>query len=171
MFFFKIKFKRGFSLVELLIYIAILSGILIVASNMFISLSKGQAQSQAKSDVDSSIRFVTELIRQDIKNASSVSTPSSGSSSSTLVLVRGGVTITYDLLSGVLRRKEGAGSALNITSNNILVGTPSFTRLENTNVVFGNTNISILVNIPFSYNSNSSDWSYSRILRTSVNSY
>ncbi len=167
----KLQFNRGFSLIELLVYITILSGILIAASNMFISLSKGQAQSQAKSDVDSSIRFVTELIRQDVKNASSITTPTTGSSGSTLVLIRGGISITYDLSSGSLSRKEGSNSAVNITSNNITVGTPSFTRLENTSVAFGNTNISILVNIPFSYNSTSPDRSYSRTLRTSVNSY
>ena len=156
---------------ELLIYIAILSGLMIVVSNMFISLSKGNGQSNAKSEVDSSIRFVSELLRQDLKNASSVLAPSIGVPSSTLVLTRGGVTITYDVSSGILRRKEGTASPLNITNSNVTVSSPTFTRIENTNLDFSSTSVAIKLNIVFNYNSPNPDWTYSSSLQTSVNLY
>lgn len=138
---------------------------------MFISLSKGSGQTSAKSEVDTSIRFATELLKQDLKNASVVSTPTLGTPSSTLVLTRGGTSIIYDISSGVLRRKEGVASPVNITNSNITVGTPVFTRIENTNLDFGSTSTTIKLNMSFSYNSTSPDWKYSTVLETSVNLY
>ena len=167
----KNKNKKGFSLFELLIYIAILSIIVVVISNILISLSNSNAQSQARSEVNSSIRFAGELLRQDLKNASSVSIPSLGTPSSTLTLVRNGTTIVYDTSSGFLRRKEGAASAINITNSNVVVGIPVFTRIENTNTVFNTTNISIKINITFSYNSTVPALAYSTSLENTINLY
>jgi len=162
---------RGFSLLELLIYLAILSGLVVISVTMFISLSRGQGQSSARSEIDYSIRFATELMRQDIKNASAVSVPALGTPSSTLSLTRDGVTILYDVSSGVLRRKEGAASPVNVTNSNTTVGTPTFTRIENTNTVFSKTSIAIKINMNFSYNSTSPDWAYSASLQNTVNLY
>ncbi len=166
----KILKKRGFSLFELLVYIAVLSIIVVVISNILISLSRSNGQSQARSEVNSAIRFAEELLQQDIKNASAVAVPASGNSSSTLDLTRNGVNIIYDLSSGVLRRTEG-GVVSPITNSNIVVNTLNFTRIENTNAVFSTTNVSIKVNMTFSYNSTSPDWSYSTSLENTVSLY
>jgi prepilin-type N-terminal cleavage/methylation domain-containing protein len=163
--------KSGFTLLELLIYITVLSILLVIISNTFISLSKGNGQSQARSEVDSAVRFSLELIKQDLKNASVVTTPASGGSSSTLTLTRGGVTIIYDVSAGALRRKEGAAAAVNVTNPNITVGTPTFTRLENTNTAFSITSVSIKVAMSFSYNSTSPDWAYSTSAQSSFDLY
>jgi prepilin-type N-terminal cleavage/methylation domain-containing protein len=167
----KRRFNAGFSLLELLIYVAILSILMVVISNTFISLSRGNGQSQAKGEVNSAIRFATELLRQDLKNASVVTTPSSGNSSNTLVLTRNNETIIYDVSGGVLRRKESISSPVNITNSNILVGAPSFTRIENTNSVFNTTNVSIKINMTFNYSGTSPDWAYSASLETTVDLY
>jgi prepilin-type N-terminal cleavage/methylation domain-containing protein len=159
---------RGFSLLELLIYVVILSIIVVVISNTFVSLSRGHGQSQAKSEVNNAIRFATELLRQDIKNASVVTTPGLGTPSPSLTLTRAGVTIVYDVSGGILRRKEGAAAPAGVTNSNITVSTPTFTRIENTNTTFGVTNVIIKINMSFSYNSPSPDWSYSDSLQTSV---
>ena len=164
-------YKGGFTLLELLLYIAILGILMVVISNMFISLSKGSGQSQARNEVDTSIRFATELLRQDIKNASSISVPASGGSSSTLTLVRNSTTIVYDISAGVLRRQEGVASPVSVTNPNITVSTPTFTRIENINTLFSRTNIAIKINMTFGYNSTSPDWSYSTSLQTTVNMY
>lgn len=157
-------------MLELLIYISILSILIVAISSTFISLSKGRGQSNAKSEVNNAIRFATELIRQDLKNASSVSTPASGTPNKSLVLVRDGSTITYDIANGYLTR-----NGVNITSGNVLVdaakNASAFTRVENTNTAFNTTNVSILVNIIFDYNSTSPDWKYTTNLRTSVSLY
>lgn len=171
----KIQKNKGFSLLELLIYISILSILVVVISNTFISLSRGNGQSQARSEVNNSIRFATELLRQDLKNASAVATPSLGTPSSTISLTRSiadvPTTIVYDISAGILRRKEGAASPSNITSSNISVSAPTFTRIENTNPVFSTTNVTIKINMTFNYNSTSPDWTYSSSLQTAVDLY
>jgi hypothetical protein len=130
---------------ELLIYTAILSIVVVLVSNILISLSKSDAQSQAKSEVNSSVRFVGELLRQDIKSASVVSIPSINTPDVTLSLTRrvDGKTIIYQLVGNVLTRKEGDDPEVNITNSNIVVSNPVFTRIENTNQVFDTKNISI----------------------------
>ncbi|MFZ2205093.1 MAG: prepilin-type N-terminal cleavage/methylation domain-containing protein [Minisyncoccia bacterium] len=165
--------KKGFSLLELLIYLAILSVLVVVIANIFISLSKSNAQSQAKSEVNSAIRFASELLRQDIKSSSVISVPTTpgGTTSPTLTLTRDGVVIIWDTSAGVLRRKEGSANPINVTNANVLVGTPVFTRIENANQTFGTTNVSIGINITFSYNSASPDSTYSDSLQTTINSY
>lgn len=164
--------KKGFSLLELLIYLAILSVLVVVIANIFISLSKSNGQSQAKSEVNSAIRFASELLRQDIKNASVITTPSAGAgtTSSSLTLTRGASTITWNTSAGILRRTLD-GVVSNVTNINVLVGAPTFTRIENINPVFNTTNVSIGVNMTFSYNSASPDWAYTDSLQTTINSY
>jgi len=161
--------RKGFSLFELIIYIAILSGLMVISSNMFISLSKGHGQSSAKVEVNSAIRFATEILRQDIKNASIVSVPIAVGSDDTLTLTRGGNVIIYDVLGGSLRRKEGDSAAVSLTGPDISVGTPSFTRIENKNLIFNTTNVGIKAEMIFSYNSTSPDWNYSATLKTTTN--
>jgi len=168
------KLVSGFTLLELLIYISILSILVVVVSSTFISLSKGRGQSQARSEVDNSIRFVSELLRQDLKNASVVSSPSlTGDLNSTpiLTLTRGGVVIIYDVLNGSIRRKEGGASPVNLTNSNISVNTPTFTRIENSNSSFLTKNVSIKIYITFNYKSTGSDWIYATSLQTTVNLY
>ena len=163
--------SRGTSLLELLIYIAILSGLMVVVTDAFTSLSKGRGQSQAKSEVNAAIRFATEKIRQDLKGASAVATPVLGTSSSTLSMTIAGVTIIYDVSAGQLRRKEGAAAQVAVTGSNISVSAPTFTRLENYSTYSGQLNATttaIQVAMTMSYNSSSTDWRYSDSLRTTV---
>ena len=137
-------------------------------SNSFISLSKGQGQSQARADVNSAIRFSTELFRQDIKNATVVTTPIMGTASTTLNLTVGGTVIIYDILAGQLRRKEGAAAPIAVTSGNIAVTSLLFTRQENYNSITLATTTAVQILMTLRYNASSTDWVYSDTLRTTV---
>jgi len=165
------NFKSGFSFLEILIYVSILSIIVVIVSNTFVSLSRGRGQSGARSEVNNAMRFSTELLRQDIKNASVITVPATGSTSSTLTLTRGGVIIVYDVSGGALRRQEGTNTPINLTNSNVLVSAPLFTRIENTNTLFSDTDVSLRINMTFSYNSNNPDWIYSTSLQTAVGLY
>ena len=164
----KILQCKGFSLFELLIYMVILSGLMIIVSSSFISLSKGRAQAQARSDVQASIRFATERLRQDIKSASAVITPSPGSASSTLSLTISGTTVTYDTATSTLRRKEGASTPVAITGNMVAVSAPVFTVISNYNTRLQATTTAVQILMTFTYNASSTDWGYTNTLRTSV---
>ena len=163
--------KRGFSLLELLIYIGVLSIIVVVITNILISLSNSNSQSQARSEVNSSVRFASELLQQDLKNASAVSVPSFGNPSTSLTLVRNNKTITYDVSEGVLRRTEGQNDPSNITNSSVIVSSVTFTRIENTNAVFDKTNVSIKIKMTFTYNSAVPSLTYSTSLENTVSLY
>lgn len=169
----KRKIKKGFSLLELLIYIAVLSGLMVVISNAFISLSKGRGQAGARSEVNAAMRFAAERIKQDIKNASStipIVAPFLGETASSTLKVKspdGLSVITYDALLGQLRRNDG-GAYATTTGSNIFVDTPKFTRIENYSTALNATTTSIQVEMTFHYNASSTDWAYVDTLRTTV---
>lgn len=159
--------SHGISLLELLIYIAILSGLMVVVSDAFISLSKGRGQAEARSEVNSAVRFAAERIKQDVKNASAISTPTLGTPASTLNLTVSGVPVVYDVLGGVLRRTENSVVA-STTGSAIAVDTPTFTRIENYSSALGATTTAIQTVMTFHYNSSGGDWMYSDTLRTTA---
>lgn len=159
--------KRGISLLELLIYIAILSGLMVVISDVFIMLSKGRGQAEAQSEVNSAIRFSAELIKQDVKNASAISAPLLGTPASTLSLTVSGNTILYDMLAGRLRRSFN-GTPDFVTGTSVVADVPTFTRLENYNSVLNATTTAVQVAMTMRYNASSTDWVYSDTLRTTI---
>ncbi len=169
---FKSKFgngdNKGVSLLELLVYVAILSGLIVIVSDAFIMLSKGRGQSEARSEVNSAVRFSAELMKQDIKNASSVVTPLLGVPSNSLVLTVAGSTVLYDVVGGILRRTTGVGAPEAVTGVTILVDMPVFTRLENYNQTLNATSTAVQVVMTMRYSTSSSDWAYSDSIRTTV---
>ncbi|MBI5400804.1 MAG: hypothetical protein HZB12_01665 [Candidatus Yonathbacteria bacterium] len=165
-----LKFKiqnSGMSLLELLLYIAILSGLMVIVANTFVALSKGRGQAEARSEVNSAIRFAAERIKQDVKNASAISTPTLGTPANTLNLTVSDIPVVYDVLGGVLRRTENSVVATT-TGNAVFVSQPTFTRLENYNDVLKATTTAIQTAMTFSYNASSTDWTYSDTLRTTA---
>lgn len=169
------KRSKGFSLIELLIYISILSIIVIVTTTIFASLNRGRGQSEANGEVNSNLRFAIEKISQDIRSSSSVTTPASASStSSSLILVAGGNTITYDVSGGQLRRQMNADQPDIITSGLVEVNTTNepilFTRMENTNAIFSPPKkiISIEIFMNIRYKSASPDMQYKESKRTTI---
>jgi Tfp pilus assembly protein FimT len=157
--------KKGFSLLEILIYVAVIAIVTLSIGSVLISLSKGQSRIDSKSEVTANIRFALEKINQDLLSAYSVSVPAAAStSSSTLKMTILGSTVTYCVLNGQLRRASG-GAACDatselITTDKVIVSNITFTRLENTNIVLLKTVASIQTNITVMYNSASPDLQY-----------
>lgn len=169
------KNQSGFSLIELLVYIMILSSLVLITTNLFMSLSNGRAQSEARTMVDSSLRFALEKIGQDIRSASSVTTPNiAGANSSSLILIASSSTITYSVASGKLRRQVDSNPPEDITSDNVevdMVDSPlTFTRLENVNTVFDppKTNISIEIAMKIKYRSSGPQYQYAESKKTTI---
>ncbi len=158
---------RGFSLLELIIYLAILSGMMVIISNTFVALFKGRGQAEARNEVNAAIRFATERIRQDVKGAGAVVTPILGTSGATLQMTVNGTPITYDVLLGQLRRNDN-GTIATTTGINVFVEQPEFTRLENYNPTLLATTTSVQVAMTFRYKASITDWAYSAAMRTSI---
>lgn len=155
--------KRGLSLLELLIVLAILSIVAVMLVGAFSSITRGRGAVESKTTVNGELRFAFQKIEQDIRGASSLTTPAApaGNSGSTLVLVVAGSSVTYDVSLGRLRRQVDAGTPEYITASSTLIGTPTFTRIENHNPVRVATTTSVMISIPALYNSSSTDWQYS----------
>jgi Tfp pilus assembly protein FimT len=164
------KQGKGFSLIELLIYVAILTIVIVLISNYFISLNRGRGKINARSEVDSNMRFSEKKLIQDIKAATAVSVPAYvGLSASTLQLTIPPDTILYDVSGGQLRRKINSQTPDWITSTStVTVATPTFTRLENYNPILNATTTTIQINLSMSYNSLSPDYKYSESATTTA---
>lgn len=161
--------NKGLSLIELIIYIGILSVVVVFTASSFNSLMKGRGKSESRSEVNSTIRFGMEKVVRDIKSASSVTTPATiGAIASTLVLTVSADTITYDISGGILRRQVNAGTPEPITASSTAITSLFVTRLENYNPVVGATTTSIRTSLSASYNSNSPEWQYSASATTTT---
>jgi prepilin-type N-terminal cleavage/methylation domain-containing protein len=76
--------KKGFTLVEMLIYMGLLTIFLAVIGNIFFSIIDLQLESQATSSVSESGRYLLSRISYDVRRAQSITTPASPGLSSPL---------------------------------------------------------------------------------------
>jgi type II secretory pathway pseudopilin PulG len=167
----KNKFKKaaGFTLIELAIYIAILSVVTVVVADSFLILNKGRGGVEAKSELSSNSRFATEKIKRDIASASGLVTPDTTAASTTLLnLTISGASIKYTVNNNRVTRQVDSNPFEYITTDSVRVNELSFTRLENINTVLNKKRISVEINIAGVYNSTSPDWQYSQSEKTSV---
>lgn len=166
------KNNKGFSLLELLVYIAITATVTLAIAGIFVYFNKGRGLVEARTQVNSNLNFALEKISQDIRNASSITLPvTANTSTSQLSVVVSGSTITYCVESGQIRRETGAScgeTSSTITSNSVAIDTLSFNRIENTNTILSKTAVGIEINISAGYNSDSPDWQYSGSKKTTV---
>ena len=154
--------KKGFTLVEVLLYLAILS-IVVLAFSSFLFLSyTSRIRASVISEVEQQGDQTMTLITQNIRNAANVSSPLSGSTSNSLTLTQytAGVSPTvFDQLGNTMRITEGAGSAINITSNRVNVTNFSFQNLSRPSTP---GNIQIKFTLTYASSSNRNEYSYSK---------
>ena len=88
--------KKGFTLVEMLLYMGFLTAFLVVLTQIFVSTLNVQLESEANSSIQQDGRFIMTRLTYDIERATSISTPASlGGQSSNLVMTISGGTYTY----------------------------------------------------------------------------
>lgn len=135
--------NQGFTLIELIIYLGIVSIILVSISYLMIDILGGQSKNYANQDVNQNLRFITTQITKDIKSAQVISSLSSDQ----LVLDMPGDDITYLFTpaSSTLTRQIGLEPPINVASNRMNV-TGDFTDLS---YLTRTTNVSI--NLAVSY--------------------
>lgn len=171
------KYNRnsGFSLLELLLYVAVLAIITTFITGAFFSINQGRARVESATEVNSNLRFAIEKITQDIKHASSVAVPSiAGETTNSIELSISGTTITYCMVNGHVRRQSGGtctGASDSITSDTVIANTLAFTRVENANAALGKTFVTISVSLGLRYNSDTPEWQYAATKQTNVSIY
>jgi prepilin-type N-terminal cleavage/methylation domain-containing protein len=165
--------KRGFSLIELIIYIAILSVLSLGVSSAFLSFNRGKGQVAVRSEVNTNLRFAIEKITQDLNGASAVAVPGTTAlATSTLSATVSGTNVTYCVIGGQLRRQAGSACTVSsevITSPAVSVSTTTFRRIENTNTVLNKTTVGIIVDLTMRSSGTNPDQQYSASERVTVN--
>ena len=90
--------QKGVTLVELLLYMAILSILLTILTSIFVSALDVQSESNATSSVEQDGNYILARLEYDIHRAQSINIPSSnGEISNNFQIVVGGVNYTYSI--------------------------------------------------------------------------
>lgn len=123
----------GFTLVEILLYIAI-TGIILMSVSFFLSLLlESRVKNQTIAEVEQSGVQVMQIIQQTARDSKLINSPVAGSSAPSCSLAIGDSAknpTVYDLSSGSIRVKEGTGQAINLTSDRLSASDLLFSNLS-----------------------------------------
>lgn len=123
------KLTKGFTLVELLLYVALVSSVVLVISVFFATVLPLRAKNQTIDEVEQQGRQTMQAILQSVRNAENINSPALGTGASSLSLqsLTAGLNPTiFDLSSGAIRITEDAGSAINLTSPTVTASDLTF---------------------------------------------
>lgn len=105
------KLQRGFTIVELILYMGLFSILILILVDMFVSILNVQVDSESYSTVEQDGRFINSRLLYDLHNAESMLIPSAnGSQSATLQLVINGTNYTYAVVNGNLQLTTNNGT-------------------------------------------------------------
>lgn len=134
------RYRAGFTIVELLIYMAIMSILLVVLSNIFTSIIDVRLESESVSAVEQDGMYILSRFTYDIPRAQSITTPASlGASTNSLSIVVDGTAYTYAVNNNNLELTTSSGTDV-LNSINTTISGLSFLRLGNSG---GNNTIRI----------------------------
>ena len=129
--------EKGVTLLELLIYMGIFATLLMVLVELFGNIVNVSLKTQAVSAVSQDGRYILNRFTYDIRQATTIAIPASGSSGSTLQFTKGdGKTYTYSLVAGAngeddLDLSDGINTAV-VNGYGTTVSSISFTHLATT---------------------------------------
>ena len=127
------KLKKGFTLVELIIYFSILSVFILILTDILVSVIDAQLSTQSTSAVAQDGRYIYARITYDINRAQSVSVPANlGDTSNSLVLNISGTTYTYTLNGESLQITDPTGT-YSLTGSDTKLSNLQFKRIGNVN--------------------------------------
>jgi len=123
--------QKGFTLVEILLYLGLLSIFLLVATDFFVTTATFTVESQTTNFVDLDSRLIFSRLRYDLLRADSVSIPAApGQTSPSLSLFINGQNFSYSLVGDSLTLQEPTGTFA-LHSNQTKVTSLIFQRIGN----------------------------------------
>ena len=125
--------QSGFTLIELLLYVGITSIILLVTSLFLSTLLQSRIKNQTIAEVEQQGAQVMQMITQTARNADTINSPATGASAVSLSLntiVAGNNPTLFDLASGAMRIKEGAGAVVSLTNSRVTASLLTFQNLS-----------------------------------------
>jgi type II secretory pathway pseudopilin PulG len=121
----------GFTLVELLLYLGLVSIFLVLMSGIFFSTLEVETRTYNMTDITTDGQFIINRLNYDVMRATEIVLPTDpGDTATVLQLLIDGENYIFDVDNGILEVTNSNGTfALN--SNDIQVTNISFTRLGN----------------------------------------
>lgn len=126
---------RGFTIIELLMYIAITPLIVLAISGFAFALLQSREKNQTIAEVEQQGAEVTRIITQSIRNAEAINTPPPGGTAPLLSLdvvnVASDPTL-FDIAGSAIRIQEGSASPALLTNARVIVSDISFQNISRT---------------------------------------
>jgi hypothetical protein len=105
--------NKGVTIVELLIYLGLSTIMLVVLSELFVSILDESVKTQNYSAVQTDGRYILGRLKTQLNNATAVVTPANlGETSYELVLIISGATHRYYIINTKLYLSDGTGDYL-----------------------------------------------------------
>ncbi len=125
---------KGFTLIEVLIYMALMAVMLLGMVQLTTSIFDLRARTRSGIVLEENLRFALVSVAERVKAAADITSPGAGSSDSlTLDMVDATLDpTTFSLANGILMITEGASGAGRLTSSEVEVTTFTVTRLAGT---------------------------------------
>jgi len=128
--------NKGFTLIELILYVGISSFILLVTFLFVSQILEVRTKSQAIAEVEQQGDWAVQIITQAIRNSKSpINLPTTGNSGSSLNLQMIDLTknpTVFNLSSGAITMSEAGIETLNLTNSNVVVSNLSFQNVSRT---------------------------------------
>ena len=112
--------KQGISFIEILIYMALLTTILALVTNLFYQVANFKQNQQIESSLLQNSSLVFNRLSLDLKEATVISQPVDQNFDSRLVITIGGNQVTYEVINGVLKRNN-----IDLTDNQVIINLTS----------------------------------------------
>lgn len=124
--------QKGFTLVELLLYMGIFSILIVALFQLLSSILDVQLESQSTAGVSQDGRFIVNRLSYDIQRSTSIISPSLGSQGQSMQLSDGTTTYSYTLTNGnLILTSTPPGTVDELNSYNTSVSNINFLRLGN----------------------------------------
>lgn len=120
------KTERGFTFIELILYVAIVTIILSAIVPFAWSAIQTGVKSSVQQEVNANARYISERIKYEIRNSIGINSVAATSISLVTSTPATNPTI-IDLLAGNIRIKQGTASAVNLNSANTVINSLTFT--------------------------------------------
>ena len=115
---------RGISLIELLLYITVLSAVLLMLAMFLSFLVSSRIKNQSIADVNQQGLQVMQLVTQTIRNAKTIDFPGIGATSSSLSMTMHDPFLSptvFESTSGTVTIKEGSSEVIPLTNSHVAV--------------------------------------------------
>ncbi len=159
--------NKGFTLVELIIYIAIIGLMVVSFATFSIAISDSREKSYVVSEVHHNLRDPFTLMTKRARFASSVVTPTAGNSSTTLELDMPGASpnLTFKVIDDILTVQEGVGTPVAVTSDEVQVTELAFTNYASPGL---RSNLKIEYTVEYAHEDGDPIYTYDKSIETTV---